>query len=407
MPKYQYNGQRQNGSPVKGVVEAVSADAAAGQLMQTGVIPIAIEFFEEKIPFWLELRYRLGMEKPGIDDLILFCRQCYSLSKSGVPIIRGLKLLGESCRNRRFAEVIENMANDLEAGRDLSTAMSRYPKVFSPLFVNIIRVGETSGKVDEAFMQLYRYFERDKETVKQIKAAVRYPMFVLIAIILAVIIIMTFVIPKFAEFYSKNGLTLPLPTRIIMGVSHFMVDYWYVLFALVLIGGLAFRHYIDTRQGRLWWDEFRIRIVLIGDIILRATLGRLARTLAMALKAGVPILQAITATALALGNEYMTTKVIGMREGIERGENLTRTAAKSEVFTPLVLQMISIGEETGQLDDMLEEVAEFYDREVEYDIKNINSIIEPLLTVGIAGLILVLMLGVFLPMWDLVDLTKR
>lgn len=407
MPKYQYNGQRQNGSPVKGVVEAVSADAAAGQLMQTGVIPIAIEFFEEKIPFWSELRYRLGMEKPGIDDLILFCRQCYSLSKSGVPIIRGLKLLGESCRNRRFAEVIENMANDLEAGRDLSTAMSRYPKVFSPLFVNIIRVGETSGKVDEAFMQLYRYFERDKETVKQIKAAVRYPMFVLIAIILAVIIIMTFVIPKFAEFYSKNGLTLPLPTRIIMGVSHFMVDYWYVLFASVLIGGLAFRHYIDTRQGRLWWDEFRIRIVLIGDIILRATLGRLARTLAMALKAGVPILQAITATALALGNEYMTTKVIGMREGIERGENLTRTAAKSEVFTPLVLQMISIGEETGQLDDMLEEVAEFYDREVEYDIKNINSIIEPLLTVGIAGLILVLMLGVFLPMWDLVDLTKR
>lgn len=407
MPKYQYNGQQKNGSPIKGVIEAISADAAAGQLLQTGVIPIEIVSFKESPPFWSEIRRQLGMENPGIDDLILFCRQCYSLTKSGVPIIRGFRLLSESCRNRTFAGVIESMTDDLEAGRDLSTAMSRYPKVFSPLFVNIIRVGETSGRVDEAFMQLYRYFERDKETVKQIKAAVRYPMFVLLAIVIAVIIVMTFVIPKFSEFYSKNGLVLPLPTRIIMGTSHFMVNYWYVLLIFAIIGVLLFKNYINTRQGRLWWDEFRIKIILIGDIILRATLGRLARTLAMALKAGVPILQAITATALALGNEYMTAKVIGMREGIERGENLTRTAARSEVFTPLVLQMISVGEETGQLDDMLEEVAEFYDREVEYDIKNINSIIEPLLTVGIAGLILVLMLGVFLPMWDLVELTKR
>jgi MSHA biogenesis protein MshG len=407
MTKFVYQARNASGASVHGTIEAATLQNAANQLLQSGVIPLHIDVHKPKISVWRQLRRELGLEKPTIDDLILFCRQCYALNKAGVPIIRGFYLLAESSRNPVFADVIKEIANDLESGRELSAAMARHPKIFSPLFINMIRVGEASGRVAEAFLQLHQYYERDKETAKQIKAALRYPSFVLTALVIATIIIMMFVIPKFAQFYSKNGLTLPLPTRIVMSVSDFMVNYWYFLLAAAIIGIVSFSRYIDTEKGRLWWDEKRIHFWAVGSIVLRGVLARFARTLAIASRSGVPILQAITVTARAIGNEYVSAKIINMRENIERGESMLRSAAKQEVFTPIVLQMLAVGEETGQMDEMLEEIAGFYEREVDYDVKNINSIIEPLLTVGMAGLVLLLMLAVFLPMWNVVDLVKK
>jgi MSHA biogenesis protein MshG len=407
MPKFNYKARTSAGGRVEGLMEASSPEAVAGQLLQSGAIPLQIELFEAQQPGLLQmLRRRLGLDNPGIDDLILFSRQCYTLTRAGVPIIRGFRLLAESYRNPVFAETINEVAADLEAGRELSTAMGRHPKTFSPLFVNMIRVGETSGKLDDAFLHLHDYYERDKETLRQIKTALRYPTFVLIALVIAVTIIMMFVIPKFAAFYMKNGLTLPLPTRIIMAISNFMVDYWYLVFGLAGLGIWGFTRYINTDRGRLWWDERKVKFWIFGNIVMRGTLGRFARTLAMALKAGVPILQSVTVTARAVGNEYLSLKILRMRESIERGESLLRAASKQQVFTSLVLQMVAVGEESGRLDEMLDEIAGFYEREVDYDVKHMNAIIEPLLTVAMAGLVLLLMLGIFLPMWNLVEMIK-
>jgi MSHA biogenesis protein MshG len=407
MAKFNYRARTNTGAAVQGVLEAANMDAVASQLLQTGITPIQISKAEESQPGALDgLSRYLGFGKPGIDDLILFCRQSYSLARAGVPIIRGFRLLAESSTNKIFAETLDAVSADLEAGRDLSTSMSRHSDIFSPLFVNIIRVGETSGKLDSAFLQLHEYYERDKETARQLKSALRYPMFVVIAMVIAVVILMTFVIPKFSAFYAANGLTLPVPTRIIMAISNFMIDYWLLVFGGAGLAIYAFLRFIKTDIGCLWWDERKIRFWIIGSIVLRGTMGRFARTLAMALKSGVPILQAITVTARAVGNEYASTKIISMRMSIERGESLLRAASKEKVFTPLALQMFAVGEESGRLDEMLDEIAGFYEREVDYAVKNINSLIEPVLTVGMAALVLLLMLGVFLPMWNLVDMIK-
>ena len=406
MPKFSYQARVTSGATVSGILEAASVNAVANQLLETGAIPLKIEPHEEKLGLWAGLSRKLGFDNPGLDELILFSRQCYALNHAGVPIIRGFRMLAESYRNPVFSDAINEIADDLESGRDLSSSMSRHPKIFSPLYVNMIRVGETTGRMDEAFLHLHSYYERDRETLNQLKAAFRYPLFVLIAIVIATIIIMTFVIPKFTSFYAKNHLELPIPTRIIMAISNFMVDYWPFLLVGAVAGIVGFRRYINTEKGRLWWDERVLRFWVVGDIALRATLARFSRTLAMALSAGVPVLQAINVTARALGNEYVAHKVTRMRESIERGDSILRSASRQEIFTPITLQMFAVGEESGRMDEMLEEVAGFYEREVDYDVAHLNATIEPLLTVALAGLVLLLMLGVFLPMWNLVDMIK-
>jgi MSHA biogenesis protein MshG len=406
MSKFSYQARSNSGAAVSGILEAATAHAAANQLIETGAIPLKIEPYTEHRSSWQNIRRSLGLDNPGLDELIIFSRQCYALNRAGVPIIRGFRMLAQSYRNPVFSEAIHDIADSLESGRDLSTSMAMHPKIFSPLYVNMIRVGETTGRIDEAFLHLHSYYERDRETLNQLKAAFRYPMFVLIAIVIATIIIMTFVIPKFTSFYAANHLTLPIPTKIIMAISGFMVNYWPFLLTGAIAGGYGFRHYINTEKGRLWWDALKLRFWIIGDIALRATLARFSRTLAMALSAGVPVLQAINVTARALGNEYVAGKVVNMRESIERGDSMLRSASKQNIFTPITLQMIAVGEESGRMDEMLEEVAGFYEREVDYDVRHLNATIEPLLTVALAGLVLLLMLGVFLPMWNLVEMVK-
>ena len=406
MPKYSYQALSSDGDSVTGELNAATAESVANQLRQSGSLPLTITEVIEKTPGWRQLRYTLGLDKPSIDELILFCRQCYALNRAGVPIIRGFRLLAGSYRNPIFAEAIQEVVSDLEAGRELSAAMSRHRALFSPLFVNVIRVGETSGHLDQAFLQLHSYFESDRETINQVKAALRYPAFVLTALVIAVFIIMTFVIPKFTDFYATNKLNLPLPTQIIIGISDFMVNYWYLLFGGLGLIFFSFNRYIQTAQGRLWWDRLKLRFWVFGDIVSRALLGRFARTLALSLSAGVPILQAISVTAQAIGNEYMAVKITGMRDSIERGESLLKAANRQKIFTPIVLQMIAVGEESGRVEELLEEIAGFYEREVAYDVKNINALLEPVLTVGVAALVLLLLLGVVLPMWNVVEMVN-
>ncbi|THF63589.1 type II secretion system F family protein [Pseudothauera nasutitermitis] len=406
MSTYRYRARDASGALREGTLQADSEQAAAAQLLDSGASPL--EIVEQATQAG---KGRLGASlferKVQLDDLILFSRQMYSITKAGVPIIQGLARLADSTPNPRFAAILREISRDLEGGRDISGAFARHADVFGTLYVSILRVGEMTGQIETAFQSMYDYLSRDKVVIDRVKAAMRYPMFVIIAICAAIGIITVKVIPAFAGVFASSHLELPLATRAILAISDFASHYWSLLLVAISLGILAFNRWTATESGRLTWDRFKLRIPKIGDVLLRATLARFTRALGVALTAGVPITQALAGVARACGNMHIAEKILAMRTGVERGDSLLRTAAGAQVFTPVVLQMMAVGEETGQLDTMMLEVADFYDREVEYDIANLSAIIEPVLTVVVGIMVLVLALGVFLPMWELTQLASQ
>lgn len=406
MPVYQYKARGHRGDAIEGTMEAVSSDAVATQLLQGGMTPVDI--FEAPVGSSKEFSLReLFPAKVTDTDLIQFSRQMHSLTKAGVPMLSALHGLGQSTKNPVLAQAIVEVTGSLEAGRDVATSLSEHPEIFSLFYVSMVRIGETTGQLDEIFRQLALYLERDKRTRDQIKSALRYPSFVMAAIIAAVAIINWFVIPTFANAFAKFGADLPLATRILLGTSKFSVTYWPELVGGAAAGVFGIRYYINTDRGRYLWDKRKLRLPLAGDIIYRATLARFARLFAMSTRAGVPLITALTVVAKALDNKYVEERILGMQAGIERGESITRTAAATGMFDALVMQMMAVGEETGSVDTLLQEVAEFYDTEVQYDIDKLSAKIEPLLTVAVAGIVLVLALGVFLPMWNLAEVAIK
>ncbi len=406
MPLFQYRGRNAQGNAVSGDVEAASASAVATQLVNTAITPVSIEEIQKSTGFDDLLYQWRARKRPELDDLILFARQFYTLMRAGVPIIRSINGLAETTRNLMLKEALHNVLGELEAGHELSAAMTQHPKIFSSLFINMVRVGENSGRLDEVFLQIAGYLEREKTTRDQVKAAMRYPSFVIIAVAAAMFVINLWVIPTFAKVFSGFHAELPMPTQILLMVSDFTVAYWMYILAGMFLASLLLRHYLDTEDGAYRWDKYKLRIPIIGSILLRATLSRFARAFSMSIRSGVPLVQALMLVSRAVDNLFIGQAVLEMRNGIERGDTLTRTAASSKMFTPLVLQMMAVGEETGSVDDLLEQVSDFYDREVDYDLKSLTSKLEPILIVIIAAMVLVLALGVFLPMWDLINVAK-
>lgn len=406
MPLFQYKARGHRGDAIEGSIEAVSSDAVASQLIESGIVPIEIEV--AKTGASTEINFaKLFVEKVTDTDVIQFSRQMYSLTKAGVPMLSALHGLSQSTKNATLAEAIRNVTASLEAGRDLATSFGEHPEIFSLFYVSMIRIGETTGQLDAIFLQLARYMERDKRTRSQIRSALRYPSFVMIAIMIAIAIINLFVIPTFASIFAKFGSELPFATRVLLATSNFTVAHWPELLGITVATFFGARHYIKTDEGRYRWDKHKLKLPLAGDIIYRATLARFSRLFAMSSAAGVPLITALTVVAKALDNTYVEERILGMQTGIERGESITRTAAATGLFDALVMQMMAVGEETGSIDSLLAEVAEFYEAEVENDIDKLSARIEPILTVFIAGIVLVLALGVFLPMWNLADVAIK
>jgi MSHA biogenesis protein MshG len=408
MASFSYRGRDAGGSLVEGRLDAASVDAVATQLAASGITPIDIAELADRGGGWLaDLQRALTDQPPGLEELILLSRQMYALMRAGVPIHQAMGGLMRSTRNRVLADILREIQTDLESGREFSTALARHPRVFSSLFVNTVRIGEGTGRLDEALLKLADYLELERDTRARIKSALRYPTFVIVAIAIAIGIINVIVIPQFAQVFTRAGVELPLPTRILIGTSAFFVEYWTVMLAGIIAAVFAARAWARTERGRWQWDRFKLRIPIIGSILYRATLGRFARSFSMSLSAGVPLPQALAVVARAIDNEYVGGRILEMRTSIERGDSLTRSAAHTGMFSPLVLQMLAVGEESGAVDDLLAEVAGFYEREVDYDIKNLAQTIEPVLIVFIAGMVLVLALGVFLPMWDMANVKIR
>ena len=401
MPDFQYKGRSNRGDMITGVIEAQSIDAVATQLMDSNIVPIDITEKIQVENILAELWEKANSKAPSLTDLILFSRQMYSLMRAGIPIIRAMTGIIDTTGNRVLAHTFREIRTDLESGRELSAAMARHPQIFTPLYISMIRVGEGTGLLDASFMRISSYLELEKDTRERVKSALRYPFMVIVAMAIAMTVINIFVIPAFAQVFERANAELPIFTKILLGTSNFFVSYWPFMLAAVVIAVTGFSYYIKTEKGRYVWGKYKIKLPLVGDILMRSTLGRFSRAFAMSLAAGVPLIQALTVVSRAVDNDYVGDHVLNMRNGIERGESITRTAAATNMFSPLVLQMLSVGEETGQVDEMMEEVAGFYEREVDYDVKNLSATIEPVMIVLIGGMVLILALGVFLPMWDL------
>lgn len=404
MATFFYKGRTNRGDSIEGNISAANADAVATQLFNSGITPIDISEQAEKSAD-IKLSHLFG-ERVGLDELVLFSRQMYTLMKAGVPITRSITSLAESSNNAALHKALLAIVEELESGRELSTAMAQYPKIFSTLYVSMIQVGENTGRLDEAFLQISEYLALDKETRDRIKAALRYPVIVLVAIAGAIAIINLFVIPAFAKVYSGLNAELPWATKILIATSNFMVANWPFLLAGLIMSIVGITMYVRTDDGRYKWHKYKLRIPVVGSIINRSLLARFSRSFAMATRAGVPLIQTMTVVARAVDNDFISERILQMRNGVERGDTLTRTAAATGLFTPLVIQMMSVGEETGAVDDLLQEVAEYYEREVDYDLKNLSAAIEPILIVAIGIMVFILALGVFLPMWDLAGAYK-
>ena len=402
MATYAWRGRNVRGEAVQGQLEAMTEGGVADQLMSIGVAPVHIAIATEKTVTAADNWFaRLNRKPVVVEDILVFSRQMYTLNKAGVPILRAFAGLQASATKPAMVDMLKDIRASLDQGRELSAAMARHQDVFGAFYVSMIRVGEMTGRLTEVFLRLNEHLEFERDVRERIKQAMRYPIFVLIAMAIAVVILNIFVIPVFAKVFAGFHAELPLITRGLLGFSAWMLAWWPLLLAGAIGAAVLIRGYLNTTAGRYRWDARKLKLPIVGDIILKATLARFARSFALSSQSGVPLVQALTVVAQTVDNAFIGSRIEQMRDGIERGETITRCAAATGVFTPVVLQMIAVGEETGELDNLLFEIAGMYERETDYSIKGLSAAIEPILLAVIAVLVLLLALGVFLPLWNL------
>ncbi len=402
MSHFRYRGRSGRGDLITGRLEAETVDAVAARLLNLGITPLQIEPDTPAGSSVSELLRRLGAGRPSTVDMVLFSRQMYAITKSGLPLLRGLRGLAQSTHNARLRDALHDVLQSLESGRDFASSLARHPDIFTPLFISMVRVGESTGTLDNAFLRLGEYLGQDQDVQDRVKAALRYPMIVVGMIGLAVAVITVFVIPNFAPLFKVLGNDIPWPTRVIMGTSDFVSHHGVLLLGALALGYAAAKHYVSTAGGRYQWDSLKLKVPVLGLLLSQSILSRITRSLALSLQAGLPMIQALTLLSRSAGNEFLAERLLRLRDAVERGDSLSRAATTSGVFPSLVLQMMLVGEETGELTRLLEEIAGFYQREVDYRLRNLTALIEPILIVGVGGLVLILALGVFLPMWNMI-----
>jgi MSHA biogenesis protein MshG len=406
MPEYYYRAQNQQGSTIKGQQNALSAEDLANMLIKDGLIPLDIS---TAMPKKIEAAKKRDWFAPKVssDELYMFCRQMYSLLRAGIPIITVIKRLRETTRNTTFADVLKQIELTLNKGSSLYVAMSQFPHIFSDFFLNLVIVGENTGNLENIFLHIADYLELEGDITKKVKTALRYPIMVVVAILIALLIINVFVIPAFGKLYASMHGILPLPTRVLLATSNFIISYWYLLVGTTVLATYGIRSYVKSPKGALQWGRLVLKIPVIGWLIHRILLARFARLLSLVLRAGIPAVDGIQMVGASTNNVYVSEKIAGVTELIVRGNTISSAIEKTQLFPPLVIQMIMLGEEGGTIDRLLDEVADYYQREIDYDIVRLSDAIEPILLVVIGGMVLILALGVFLPMWNLASLVKQ
>lgn len=398
----------QAGQRISGWVEAESSIEAARQLRSRQLTVVSLQQTAQE-PNQDQGRWRflsLLSRRVSAQDLIVFSRQMNSLVESGLPILRALKGL-QATSSQSMVPVLGSLIEGMEKGRTLSDVMAEHPDVFNRFYVSIIKLGENTGRLDQSFAQLSDYLEQEQATQRQIKSATRYPLFVLVTLVVAFLLMNIMVIPVFAGMFARFGNELPGTTLFLLNLSAFIREQGYLLMAAVLLVVGGFYYWQKTEKGRLLWSQAVLKLPIFGDIIYRSLMTRFTRNFSTMLAAGIPITSALRLVSDSMMNPFLSSKIDAIRLNIERGDSLFVSASRTKIFSDLILQMISVGEETGRLADLLGDISAYYQREVEYDLKNLTARLEPILIAVVASMVLVLALGIFTPMWDMMGNMSR
>ena len=401
MQSYVYEGRNKFGEKMRGQIESSSAQAVASWLMESEIAPIAIREVPRPAeqPQWLS--DLTGEDRVPPLELQLLTRQLGNMVRAGIPLLTAIDGIQRSTACKPLARALRGVRADLDRGSELSAALGRHPKIFSEFYVNMVRVGENAGRLEESFNALYQQLEFDRAIVMKLKAAMRYPTFVVAALAIGVSVLMVFVIPTFTATYKSLKAELPPLTQLLISTSTFMRHQWWVLLAAGGLGALLWRKWTETPRGRYLWDRTRTRLPIVGPIVVKATIARFCRNFAMASRSGVPLVKALELSARVTDNAFYMQRIMQMRRGVERGESFTRVATAAGIFSPMELQMIAVGEATGDVGAMLDQIAQIHTEDVEYQVSKLSETIEPILLAVMGGLVLILLLGVFLPLWNL------
>lgn len=406
MPNYTFQAINENGAVITGDIEAESPDKASSMLAERGYIPTRVKEQGYGISSRQWSRIFRKMNPVKITDLILFTKQFRSLFKAGVPIVRSLQVLQAQTQDRALKEAIGSMLQSINQGFTLTAAMEKHDTIFSPLYCSMIRAGEMSGSVPESLERLIYIIEHESRIKSDIKSALQYPMIVTIALVAAFFVLLTFVIPQFVEMFSKGGIVLPMPTKIAMMLYQFLSSYWYLLLggAIALFVGL--KSYLKTEQGHYVKDTIILRLPILGPLFLKAAMSRFASIFGILQSSGVPVMTSMKILSDVMGNKAISRELDRVREQIQEGRGIAAPLGAAKYFPPMVVDMVAIGEETGNIEDMLKQVTLHYDDEVSYAVKRLSDLIGPVLIVGLAAVVGFFALAIFLPMWDLTKMAR-
>lgn len=407
MELYQYKGRNKRGDIMRGTVEAANPEGVVSWMVTSGISPISVHLKSDPLknqPYWL--RALQGQKKLDKTDLLMLTRQFGTLLKAGIPLLQAVSGLQNGSHQPEMTKLLSSLHVSLDKGSELSEAMARHPQFFDDYYVNMIRVGESAGKLDEVFERLYVQLDFDRRMRQKIKSVLRYPAFVFSAIIVATMIVMVYVIPAFSGIYGSMRVELPAVTQILIAISNVVASNWSFILAFVALLVLGVRYYLSTSVGRYKWDRAKLKLPIVGNVLAKATTARFCRSFGMAMNSGVPIVTALALVSRVVDNAYYQERIMGMREAISQGDSLLTGFLVSGLFSPIELQMISVGEDTGDIETMVQQLATLYQDEVEYEASQLAETLEPILLVFMAGLVIVLLLGIFLPMWNMTQMIK-
>ncbi|MEY2474713.1 MAG: type pilus assembly protein PilC [Actinomycetota bacterium] len=403
---YVYKVRDKAGKVLEGSLEADSTKLVANKLREMGYVPVAIDK-KETGGMQRELHLpSFGRSGVKLKDVSVFTRQFATMINSGLSLLRALYILTEQTENKALAKVCDEVRQDVEKGSSLSQALARHPKVFNRLYIAMVRAGETGGVLDTVLMQVAATIEKQVELRSKIRSAMTYPVAVFAIVILIVTAMLLFIVPMFKDLYVDLGGTLPLPTRVLLLVSGLVVKFFPFVILLEVGAAFAFKRWIQTEKGRAAWDRLKLRVPVIGKLVHKTAMTRFARTLAVLLRSGVPILEALEITSETVGNSVVATAVKDVQAGVKQGEAINAPLQNHAVFPPMVVQMMAVGEETGALDEMLDKIGEFYEQEVEAMVSALTSLLEPLLICVMGGAVGGMVVALYMPMFNIINIVK-
>jgi type IV pilus assembly protein PilC len=402
---FAYKVRDRAGKVVEGQLEADNLSLVAGKLRSMGYTPINIER-KDNTALKKELKIPFLADRVKLKDVAVFSRQFATMINSGLSLLRSLSILADQTENKALGTIIDQVRQDVEKGASLSSAMTRHPKAFNRLYVSMVRSGETGGVLDSVLLRLATTIEKQVELRRKVKSAMTYPVVVFCLVILIVSAMLIFIVPTFKSMYDSLGGTLPLPTRILIGASNIVKGYF---FLAPLVGGggyYGFKRWTKTDRGRNRWDRIKLRMPIFGKLVHKTAIARFSRTLAALVRSGVPILESLDIVSDTSNNTVISDAVHDTQVAVKGGESLSRPLEKHEVFPPMVVQMMAVGEETGALDEMLDKIADFYDQEVEATVSALTSLIEPLLIVVMGSAVGGMVISLYMPLFNVIKLIQ-